>query len=419
VSVTSTRSRNVEDRLKDIQHEILVAVASGEPLLDVMNLLCIRAEEVAPNAICSVLRVDSEGRMRPLAAPSLPDAYSQSIDGFPIGPMAGSCGSAAFLGQPVEVVNIKTDPRWVDFRAQALALGLKACWSSPIKSHDDRVIGTFAFYFRRTRPASRLEKRIVARCVHLCAIAIEYWESQGRIRRLAYTDPLTGLGNRAMLAEEFPKILDRAGKLGKEVAVFYVDLNGFRTINATRGHKIGDQLLCAVADRIRKACADADLTARLGADEFLIAKMEGGGASFESIAAALSDTLRGRYRLDADVEITAAATIGIARYPHDGADLDALMGMADTALSQIKSSGRPGMPSTRRGSMPSGAHAVRSSATFPLPPSPASSRWCFSRRPTRTRARSRASRPCCAGTIRFTASCRPRSSSLQPRLAAP
>jgi len=70
-----SRSRTVEDRLKDIQHEILIAVASGKPLPEVMALLCKRAEKIAPNAICSILRVDSSGRLRPLAAPSLPDAF--------------------------------------------------------------------------------------------------------------------------------------------------------------------------------------------------------------------------------------------------------------------------------------------------------------------------------------------------------
>lgn len=343
VSGSRARGRNVEDRLKDIQHEILVAVASGEPLADVMTLLCQRVEEVAPNAICSIIGVDSEGRLRPLAAPALPDWYSDAIDGLPIGPMVGSCGSAAYLGEPVEVVNIRTDPRWADYKDIAATLGLKACWSSPIKSHGGRVVGTFAFYFRRSRSASRLEKRIVDRCVHLCAIAIEHWEAQGRIRRLAFADPLTGLGNRAMLAEEFPKILERAEAAGKEVAVFYVDLNGFRAINAVRGHKIGDQLLCAVAERIRNACPNADLTARLGADEFLIAKTEEhGGAEFEALAAALSMALSERYRLDEAMGLKAGASVGIARFPHDGEDIDALMRRADTALSQVKSSGRAG-----------------------------------------------------------------------------
>lgn len=338
-----TRSRTVEDRLKDVQHEILVAVASGKPLPDVMNLLCKRAETIAPKAICSIIRVDSAGRLRPLAAPSLPGAYAQGLDGIAIGPMVGSCGSAAFLGEPVEVTNIKIDPRWADFKDAPLALGLKACWSSPIKSHDDRVIGTFAFYFRSARRANQLEKRIVAQCAHLCALAIEHWSAQTRIRRLAYTDPLTGLGNRALVTEKFPEVIDRARTQGKGVAVFYVDLDGFRAINDTRGHKIADRLLSSVAGAIRKVSASAELIARLGGDEFLIVETEGeSSVDFDATAQALSDALCRRFVLDEDVEVKASASIGIACFPRDGHDLDALMGNADTALRRVKSSGRVG-----------------------------------------------------------------------------
>lgn len=343
MSTRQARGRNIEDRLKDIQHEILVAVASGEPLPRVMDLVCRRAEEVALSAVCSVLHVDAAGRLHPLAAPSLPDDYSQAIDGFKIGPMAGSCGTAAFLGEPVEVVNIKTDPRWVEFGPAALALGLKACWSSPIKSAEGRVIGTFAFYFRRARRASQLEKRIVARCAHVCAIAIEHWTAQDRIRRLAYADPLTGLGNRALLAEKFPEVLAYARAHGKKVAVFYIDLNGFRTINAVRGHKVGDRLLCALAERIRQTCPDVDLIARLGADEVLVVQAEQQSpAEFEAIAHALSRELSEPYSLGPNVDLKVGVSIGIARFPDDGTDLDALMGQADTALRQVKSAGQSG-----------------------------------------------------------------------------
>lgn len=156
-----SESRKVDNRLRDLQQEVLVAVASGAPLPSVMNLLCERAEALATSAVCSIIRVDAAGCLRPLAGPSLPKEYSDAIDGVAIGPMIGSCGSAAFHGEAVEVTNIKTDPRWRDFKEAALSLGHKACWSSPIKSHNGRVVGTFAFYFRTARRPSQLEKRIV------------------------------------------------------------------------------------------------------------------------------------------------------------------------------------------------------------------------------------------------------------------
>lgn len=337
------RRRSVEDRLKDIQHEVLVAVASGSTLPQVMELVCTRAEEVAEKAICSILRVDQDGRIRPLAAPSLPEAYSQSLDGAAIGPMAGTCGSAAYYGEPVEAVNIRTDPRWTVYREAALALGLKACWSSPIKAHDGRVVGTFAFYFRTPRRASRLEKMIVSRCAHLCAIAIEHWEAQARIRHLAYTDPLTGLGNRALLAERFSEVLAAAARTGRKVAILLADLDDFRTVNDMQGQKVGDRLLCRIAERIQSVTEGVDLVARLGGDEFLIVETERGGRDeFETLAARLRETLCDLYALDAGLDVKVTASIGIACFPRDGEDLDALMGHADTALRRVKSTGRGG-----------------------------------------------------------------------------
>lgn len=343
MSGKSVRGRSIESRLKDVEHEVLVGVASGENLVDVMNLLCRRAEEIAPNAICSVLRVDKAGRLRPLAAPSLPDAYSQKLDGVEIGPMVGSCGSAAYHGIDVEVININTDPRWAPYRELAQAFGLKACWSSPIKAHDGRVVGTFAFYARRPRRATRIERLIVNRCLHLCAVAIEHWEAQARIRQLAFADALTGLGSRALLAEQLPDLLARAKALDREVAVFYADLDGFRALNAQRGHKIGDKLLIAVADRIRSGFPHAELVARLGADEFFVVTTGSAAeGEFERMAEVLSRSLCEPYRLGLDTVLHVGVGIGIARYPHDGADLDALMGRADAALREVKGSGRPG-----------------------------------------------------------------------------
>ena len=335
--------RALESKLKEIQHEILVMVASGEPLPDIMHHLCARAEEIAQNAICSVLRVDSSKRLRSLAAPSLPDFYSAAIDGLAIGPMVGSCGAAAYYGEAVEVTDIRTDPRWAEYRDVALPLGIRACWSSPIKSHDKRIVGTFAFYFRRARRATEIERQIVERCAHLCAIAIEHWATQGRIRRLAYRDALTGLANRALLVEEFPKILERAEAADREVTLYCIDINGFRVINATRGHQASDELLRGVAARIRETCSGADLVARLGADEFMIVSpTETSDTERADFASTLEKAMRRPFHLGSDSIVKIATSVGISRFPADGADLDTLLGKADAAVAQVKSTKKSG-----------------------------------------------------------------------------
>jgi hypothetical protein len=99
--------------------------------------------------ITSILLLSPDGkRLSHGAAPNLPRAYRDAIDGSEIGPAAGSCGTAAYLGQPVYVTDIATDPLWVDYRTYALEHGLRSCWSTPIRDTGGSVIGTFAIYHK-------------------------------------------------------------------------------------------------------------------------------------------------------------------------------------------------------------------------------------------------------------------------------
>ena len=161
-------------RLRLLQQEILEAMANGVPLRAIMDTLCRRVEAFAPSVLCSVLAVNHEQQLCHLASPSIAQHYSSAIDGTLIGPMVGSCGTAAFRGEPVEVTDIATDPLWADYKHLALPLGLRACWSSPIKRADGRVIGAFAFYYPRPRGPTALERQVVATCLNLCTIALEY-----------------------------------------------------------------------------------------------------------------------------------------------------------------------------------------------------------------------------------------------------
>jgi PAS domain S-box-containing protein len=109
-------------------------------------------ERVKPGMRGSVLLVDDDGvTMRHAAAPSLPDAYCQLIDGQPMGPVAGSCGTAAYRRQRVIVSDIATDPLWANYKEVAAPFGLAACWSTPILDPEGRVLGTFAMYYDEPR----------------------------------------------------------------------------------------------------------------------------------------------------------------------------------------------------------------------------------------------------------------------------
>ncbi|MBY3034676.1 EAL domain-containing protein [Rhizobium laguerreae] len=248
----------------ELQNAILEMIAKGEPLAATIEQLCLRVEAAVPGITASVLTFDGS-RLHTLAAPSLPPDYSAAVDNLEAGPLAGSCGAAAYFGEPVVVIDIETDPRWQDFKSLVLPLGFKACWSSPIKS-GERVIGTFAFYYRDHRGPKAVERDLVEACVHLCTIAIDREERVMERQRLTYSDAMTGLSNRAhfnqLLAEELPRSRRAWG-------ILLVDIDNLKLVNDTFGHAAGDALIQVVADRI-SATAGAKNTFRLGGDEFAV-----------------------------------------------------------------------------------------------------------------------------------------------------
>jgi GAF domain-containing protein len=122
----------------------------------------------------SILLLDPDGKhVHVGAAPSLPPAYSAAIDGSEIGPCAGSCGTAAYLGAAVFVSDIATDPLWADYRAMALPHGLRACWSIPILTRGRKVLGTFAMYHREPREPTVRDLLLVDLITQTAALVID------------------------------------------------------------------------------------------------------------------------------------------------------------------------------------------------------------------------------------------------------
>jgi PAS domain S-box-containing protein len=165
------------------EKQLLEMVATGDSLTLVLDALCRLVEELAPGAVSSVLLLDPNGnKLRHGAAPSLPKAYTDAIDGLTIGPAVGSCGTAAYRGKPVIVPEIATDPRWADYRDFALPHGLRACWSTPILSSEGKVLGTFAIYYREPRTPTPEQREIIEQITHLASIALERKRAEEALR---------------------------------------------------------------------------------------------------------------------------------------------------------------------------------------------------------------------------------------------
>jgi diguanylate cyclase (GGDEF)-like protein len=247
-----------------LHNTILEMIAKGETLEATTDCLCREIETLLPGVWCSVLRVDVSGLLHPLAGPRFPETYTALLEGLMIGPQVGSCGSAAYFGREVAATDIATDERWIDFKEPVLALGLKACWSTPIRDAGGNVFGTFALYFTEKRGPTAQEQAAVDSCTYLCAVAIERDQRVQERERKAYVDALTDLPNRASLDLALERL--SCAEPGTW-AVLVVDLDNLKTINDTFGHATGDALLQAVASRIA-AIVSPDRLFRMGGDEF-------------------------------------------------------------------------------------------------------------------------------------------------------
>jgi PAS domain S-box-containing protein len=181
------------------QTAVLELLASGAPLPTVLTSVALALEELIDGARCSILLLDPvTATLHHGAAPTLPDSYAEAIDGMSIGPDAGSCGAAAYLGSPVVAEDITTDPRWDRFRALALPYGLRSCWSSPIRGRTGTT-GTFAVYHDRAHQPKQRERGLVERFTHLASVAIDHAglfgalaESEERFRH-AFEDSAVGM----------------------------------------------------------------------------------------------------------------------------------------------------------------------------------------------------------------------------------
>lgn len=252
-----TRSRE----LQATEQRVLELVASGAELETVLSTLVLAIQKHAPPAIASIQLLDPDGqRVRHVAGPSLPEAYNRAIEGERIGPAAGSCGTAAFLGRPVFVSDIETDPLWQGYRELALAHGLRACWSTPIHSSDGRVVGTFAMYYRQVRHPAPEDLELLARAAHVAGIAIQRKQLDDQMRALTAHIEAAREDERTAMARE---IHDELGQslTALKMDVAWVQRRAPTSAAATASEAIGErlesmsQLIDGVIDQVRRIAA--------------------------------------------------------------------------------------------------------------------------------------------------------------------
>ncbi len=164
--------------------DALKMILLGAPLNEVLTTITRLIEAHSTGMLCSIFLLDEDGlHLRYGVAGSLPEAYRAAVDGICIGPNVGSCGTAAYLRQPVFVSDIASDPRWAKFRHFALQNGLRSAWSTPIMSRDGELLGTFCIYYHEVRDPGPADIKLIEDASRIAGIAIERDRSQTALTR--------------------------------------------------------------------------------------------------------------------------------------------------------------------------------------------------------------------------------------------
>ena len=197
VSVSGIRGGYFQAILRDIskrkqgeallagEKQLLEMVATGVPLKEILNALCLIIQEQRSGTLASVLLLNPDGvHLDSIAGPSLPSEWIQQMEKLPIGPCAGSCGTAAYRGSRVIVADIATDPLWdvPEHRASALKHGLQASWSNPVLSSKGKVLGTLCIYYRETRRPNSDDIGLLELATHVVRVAIERDRAEEALR---------------------------------------------------------------------------------------------------------------------------------------------------------------------------------------------------------------------------------------------
>jgi diguanylate cyclase (GGDEF)-like protein/PAS domain S-box-containing protein len=334
---------NNQEKLLNGQNDILEMLAKGCPFSDILDRIIYLVEEFSNGGKCSILIVNESGRKLVLgSAPNLPAKYSERMNGIPIGPTAGFCGTAAYYNRPIIVSDIVNDPLWEDYQETALQYGLRSCWSSPVCDNQQKVLGVFTMYHDKPRFPNEEDMKLIEKAIHLTSLVVQHSQTEEKINFMASHDELTKLPNRRLFNEKVNRAI-RKNKIAQDqmLGLMFLDLDRFKLINDTLGHSVGDVLLKSVGQRLQRCIRKKDTVSRQGGDEFTILVNDISKNEANLIAQRILNELSKPYFIKGQ-EIFITPSIGISLYPLDGENADELLRKADVAMYQAKNEGRNG-----------------------------------------------------------------------------
>jgi diguanylate cyclase (GGDEF)-like protein/PAS domain S-box-containing protein len=232
---------------------------------------------------------------------------------------------------------------WADVRSKAVDphdLALGSIWIvADITSRKEAEAGLVEVHSQLERLVDERTQELRRVVTELHRKVAEHERAEERIQHMAHYDPLTELPNRTMLARSASEAIASAQASHKPLAVMFLDLDRFKNVNDSLGHRVGDELLAALAVRLKSAVREADTVARLGGDEFMLILPDTDAQGAAHVAQKLIARAEPPFQIGTH-ELAITPSIGIAMYPVDGEDFDTLSQRADAAMYRAKRDGR-------------------------------------------------------------------------------
>ena len=322
------------------RNEVLESIARNAPLPESMERLAVAIQEQIADSICVIVMPPDgksfvNGKPAPvLIAPGVPEHVQPALLPVLASVLVPSAGSG----------DLKTDHDLMTslleiFRGAGFPF--RSGQASIVFSGSGAAAGLLLLFLKNPLPAETESARqnILQSASRLVALARDHWHMQDRLLHDARHDALTGLPNRSVAEDRLEQALARAHRRQKLFAVLCIDLDGFKVINDSLGHHAGDELLQAVATRLRSRVRHSDTVARIGGDEFLaIIEDCSGDAAAQSVAESLIAALQDPVVIEGQT-LAIFGSIGIAMYPADGKNAASLKRNADQAMYRAKSQG--------------------------------------------------------------------------------
>ena len=335
--VTTTAERQLSDVLSDFARTML----TDFPIQGILDQLVRRIVEIMPITGAGVTLISESSSPHYVAAS---DGAALRFEELQTVLDEGPCIIAYRTGEAVAVADLRKEDRFPHFIPQALEAGLAAVFTFPLR-HGDSQLGALDLYRDTPGPLDG-DAMVVAQT--LADVTSAYLVNAQARSDLVHTaahaqstalhDALTGLPNRTLLVERVQHALLSRRRSGKLVAVLFIDLDGFKKVNDSSGHQVGDDLLVAVATRLTSLLRPGDTLARLSGDEFVIVCTDlDAEDQIEGLATRLDVAIATPFDLSGQ-DVKLSASIGIA-FAGQGNDPEQLLHKADIAMYQAKRSG--------------------------------------------------------------------------------